>query len=269
VVISVSSVWKGLHPFHERVPTFTTDPANFLDSSASRALVIVNRMWWRALGVAAVLLCVGVAGGYAFADRNQEEPARSRVLEPVPGVSPAVPTPTVFTVLPDPTAPALGVDLPSHEETLRMSRRGAGITLAVPDGWRLTQLPNSLTWTGVPEINTTNTYTMRVRLMIGQQQAVTVAKSARLDALESAVDQGNMFDLHVTAEADDYIEANYIVDNYRRVTMEKWVGNDDGIAYADVAVTGRTVDTEGLRDLLTRTVESVAYVDQLPPREKP
>ena len=82
VVISFSSVWKGLHPFHERVPTNTTDPANFLDSSlrtVARVLSVrVERMWWRALGVAVVLLCAGVAGGYAVADRSQEEPVAQR-----------------------------------------------------------------------------------------------------------------------------------------------------------------------------------------------
>jgi hypothetical protein len=33
-----------------------------------------------------------------------------------------------------------------------------------------------------------------------------------------------------------------------------------------VAVTGRTRDTEGLRDLLARTAGSVEYLDPLPPK---
>ena len=65
-------------------------------------MVIVNGMWWRALGVAAVLLCVGVAGGYAVADRNQEDPVSSGSPVPIPAESPAVPTPPVYDVLPDP-----------------------------------------------------------------------------------------------------------------------------------------------------------------------
>jgi hypothetical protein len=35
-----------------------------------------------------------------------------------------------------------------------------------------------------------------------------------------------------------------------------------------VAVTGRSRDREGLRDLLARTTESVAYLDALPPKNK-
>ncbi len=224
-------------------------------------------MWWRALGVAAVLLCVGVAGGYAVADRTTDKPSQDTAVEPVPAVSPAVPTPPEFDVRPDPTAEALLPDLPNHEEDLRITKRGPGISIFVPDDWRSARLPDSQTWNFAPDINIKNTYMLRANLMIGQRLAVTVAKTARLAALESAEDDGNIEGLEITAETDDSFEATYIVEGYLKVTMESWVADDAGTAYADIAVTGRTVDEEGLRDLLARSVETVQYLDPLPPKE--
>ena len=223
-------------------------------------------MWWRALGVAVVLLCAGVAGGYAVADRTEDAAGSSTVLEPVPAVSPAVPTPPEFEVLPDPTAEALGPDLPNHEEELRLTRRGAGASLLVPDGWLQSRLPSSQTWTFAPAINIKNTDSLRVELMIGRRLAVGVAKTTRIAALQSAEDDGNIEGLQVTAETDDSFQATYIVSGYRKVTMERWVAGPDGLAYADIAVTGRTVDQEGAMDLLARTVESAQYLDPLPPK---
>jgi hypothetical protein len=220
-------------------------------------------MWWRVLGVAVVLLCVGVAGGYAVADRTAGRPASSDVLEPVPAVSPSVPTPPAFDVLPDPDAEPLQPDLPSHPEELRVTRRGAGASVLVPDGWRQSRLDSGQTWTFVPEINRLNTYGLRVDLMVTQRLAADVAKVARIAALESAEANGHIEGLEVTAETGESFEATYIDQGYRRVTMERWVAHDDGTAYVDVAVTGRVVDTEGLRDLLARTARSVSYLEPL------
>jgi hypothetical protein len=225
-------------------------------------------MWWRALGVAVVLLCVGVAGGYAVADRTSDEPSTSDALDPVPAVSPAMPTPPEFEILPDSKFEALQPDLPSHVEELRRTKRGAGASVRVPDGWLQTRLPDSQTWTYAPAVNIKNTYSMRVDLTIGLRQAVSVAKTARLAALQSAQDEGNIQRLEITAETEDGFEARYLFEGYLKVTMERWVAEEGGPAYADIAVTGRTVDEEGLGDLLARTVESAQYLDPLPPKEK-
>ncbi len=223
-------------------------------------------MWWRALGVAFVLLCVGVVGGYAVADRTTEEPQRSDSLEPVPAVSPSVPTPPAYTILPDPPAAALAPDLPATEEELRVTRRGAGVAIPVPDGWLSNRLPSSQTWIFAPEINVRNTYSMRADLKIGQRVAISVAKSTRIEALESAEEEGNIQALQITAETDDSFRATYITSSYLKLTMEQWVAGPDGLAAIDIAVTGRTVDEEGLGDLLARTVESARYLEPLPPK---
>jgi hypothetical protein len=224
-------------------------------------------MWWRVLGVAIVLLGVGVVGGYALADRTASEPARSTALDPVPAASPAVPTPPVYDVKPDPEAEALQPGIPSTAQELRITKRGAGVSALIPDDWIPNRLPESQTWNFSPPINTSNTYTLRIQLMIGQRLAATVAKTARIAALESAEADGHILGLDVTNETPTSFEATYITDDYLRVTMEQWVADANGTAYADVAVTGRTRDTEGLRDLLARTAGSVEYLDPLPPKQ--
>jgi hypothetical protein len=218
-------------------------------------------MWWRALGVAAVLLCLGVAGGYAVADRTAPEPAHGAGAEPVPAVSPAVPTPPTREISPDPTEPALQPDLPNHEETLRVRPRRAGVSLLVPDDWRMVRQPSSNLWTFAVPGNSLNTYGLRVTLMVGLNQSVGVAKTARLAALESAEDEGNLLDLDVTTETADGFEATYLDRGYLRLTMERWVAFGNDTAYANVAVTGRSVDEEGLRDLLLRTTDSMQEVE--------
>jgi hypothetical protein len=214
-------------------------------------------MWWRALGVGLALLAVGVIGGYAVADRTTEQPTHGTGPEPVPAVSPAVPTPPAREVLPDPLTPALVPDLPSHETTLRISRKGIGLTVQVPDGWTENRVENSNSWTYAVLGNPKNTYVLRINIMAGDHVSIPVAMKARIAAFEDAVDNGDLLDFEVTAKAEDTFEATYIDHGYLRVTMERWVSFGGTTAYAAAAVTGRTVDEEGLRDLLVRTVTSM------------
>jgi hypothetical protein len=225
---------------------------------AHLGFVRVERMWWRVLAVAVVLLCAGVAGGYAVADHTEEDPATSSVLVPMPAQSPAVPTPSELPTEPDPDNDPLESDLSTEPVVLRLAHRGAGVVAQVPEGWRHNRLPDSDTWTFTQEGNPTNTFGLRIQLVFGVRQAVSVSKTARIAALESAVAQGHMFDLHVTAQVADTIEANYIDEGgFRRYTVERWVAFDGDTAYVDVAATGRVVDQDGLRDLVSRTASTM------------
>ena len=214
-------------------------------------------MWWRVLGVAIVLLGVGALGGYAVADHNQTAPATSSTLEPVPGVSPAVPTPPAVNVFPDPDTPALEPGLPSAPVDLRLDRKAAGVTVNVPIGWTRNRVADTNMWNFVKEGNPQNTYTLRINIVRGLNVSVSVAKAGRIAALEEAETNGGLSDFEVTAQTTDTLEASYVDGGYFRLTMERWVSFDGAHAYASAAVTGRTVDEEGLRDLLTRTVGSM------------
>ena len=223
-------------------------------------------MWWRALGVAVVLLCVGVAGGYAVADRTADEPRQSAGPEPLPAEP--LPTPPDVEVLPDPDIPPLATGLPGEEKHLRLTRRGAGISVQVPVGWRENRLPNSRRWTYVGPENVSNTYYLRVEVLIGTQVAATLAKRSRIEALELSAEEGNLQSLVITGETDTGFEATYVFDGYRKVDVERWVALDSGIAYANIAVVGREADTAGLRDLVAKVTDSVGYLDAVPEGEK-
>ena len=110
-----------------------------------------------------------------------------------------------------------------------------------------------------------NTYTLRVNMVRGQNVSITAAKAGRIAALEEAEANGGLEEFHITAETPDAFEGTYIDGGYLRVTMEQWVSFDGSHAYAEAAVTGRTADQEGLRDLLTRTIDSM---EELPPKPK-
>jgi hypothetical protein len=223
-------------------------------------------MWWRALGVAVVLLCVGGAIGYEVADNTEDGPQRGASVQPLSAESPSVPTPPVYEVFPDPTAAPLVAGVETETRELRITKRGAGASVTVPTGWEMNR-QESQTWTFTPDINTKNTYTLRVTLLIGLHQAVEVARDARLAALRSAETNQALLDLEITTENTEGFEVSYIDHGYQRVSMERFLGDENGIAFADIAVTGRTVDQEGMRDLLTRVTESAALLDPLPPKE--
>jgi hypothetical protein len=230
-------------------------------------MVIVTSMWWRVLGVAIVLLGVGVVGGYAVADRTAEEPGHSGSSPtPVPAVSPSVPTPPALNIRPDPDTDALEPDLPSAPVDLRLDRRAAGVTVNVPLGWTNHRVENTNMWNFVKPGNPENTYTLRINIVRGLNVSVSVAKAGRIAALQEADANGGLSNFEVTAQTPDTIEATYIDGGYLRVTMETWVSFDGAHAYASAAVTGRSVDREGLRDLLTRAIDSMQELPPKPPK---
>ena len=53
------------------------------------------------------------------------------------------------------------------------------------------------------------------------------------------------------------------------MTMERWVSFDGSHGVGLGAVTGRSVDEEGLRDLLNRTVDSMRRVEAGAPTSRP
>jgi hypothetical protein len=222
-------------------------------------------MLWRALGVAAVLLCVGVAGGYAVADRSQDEAASSTTLEPVPGVSPAVPTPVAPSYSPDSDYPPLTTaEVPTQSVKLRVDPEGAGVRVDVPVGWPSNRPENTNLWNFVPPGDAQGTYLLRVTIVRGLNQSIAAAMAGRIAALEGAEADGNIEDFDVTTQTDDTLEASYVDDGHLRLTTERWVSFDGSTAYASVAVTGREVDQAGLGVLLARTITSLR---ELPPKQ--
>ncbi|MXG91171.1 hypothetical protein [Nocardioides flavescens] len=226
-------------------------------------------MWRRATGVAVVLLALGAAGGYVAADRTRPEPVALDLPEPVPAVSPAVPTPPAVELLPDPSSPALAPALPLEQMDFRVGRRGMGVSVGIPTGWAVyKEAEGDPAWNATVPGNPTYTFKLRVALVAGRHQSVGVAKLSRKEALRSAVDEDELADLTYLAETEDAFVATYVQDDHLRVTMERWVSFGSDTAYADISVTGRKVDEQGLADLLARVAASAEPLAALPKEEK-
>jgi hypothetical protein len=225
-------------------------------------------MLWRVLAVAVVLLGVGVVGGYAVAQRGDEGPSVGGVPSPVAAERPAAPTPPVVEVLDDPGAAPLEPGIALGERTLRTQRYA--LDLEAPVGWMQNRLTDkNSTWTFIPQPYTSNTYFLRVGIVVGDQESVPVKKEGRISALEEAVRNEDLQDLQILAQTPDTIEYSFVLGNYRRFTHEQWVsfgGDANNTAYAVAAVTGREADREGLRDLLTRVTTSMAEGEPAPPK---
>jgi len=225
-------------------------------------------MWWRALGVAVVLLCVGVAGGYAVADRDGGQSQGSGTPEPVPAVSPAVPTPVVPTYEPDPeqVAPLTTAGLEVETTPLRLDPEGPGVRLDIPVGWQSNRPTGKDFWTFTEPSDYKFTYSLRVALWNRQTLSKKAAMNSRIVALEDAEANGGIDDFDVTAQTDDTFQATYVDGGHLRFTTERFVSFGSSTeAYVSVAVTGREVDLPGLGDLLAQTVTSLRELRDKPP----
>lgn len=222
-------------------------------------------MWWRALGVAVVLLCVGVAGGYAVADRDQRSPSTSPTLEPVPAVSPSVPAVAAPSYEPDPDDPPLTSSALTLEPVnLRLNPEGGGVKVSVPVGWQSNRPADTNFWNFVDPSVSSGNYLLRVNIVRGLNVSIPVARDVRISALEDAEANEGISDFEVTDQTGDTLVAQYVDGGHLRLTTERWVSFDGGHAYASVAVTGRLVDQSGLSDLLGRVVTSMR---ELAPKE--
>jgi hypothetical protein len=230
---------------------------------------MVGRMWWRVLGVAVVLLCAGVAGGYAVADRTEDEPRSTSTLEPVPAVSPSVPVVPEPSYSADPDDPPLSTAAFETETArLRVDPDGPGVKLDVPAGWlsqRVVTANGETTnqWNFVDPEHQKSTYLLRVNIVSSLNVSVKAAMEGRIAALEDAQATGGLSDFTVTDKTADTFEATYVAGDRLRFTTERWVSFNGSTAYASVAVTGREVDQPGMGLLLGRTISSLR---ELPPK---
>lgn len=216
-------------------------------------------MVWRVLGVAVVLLGVGVVGGYAVASRASDQPVVAGDPVPVAAVSPDVPTPPAVTMEPDPTVAPIEPGLSLVPQTVRAGRtNGFALDVGVPDGWVRNPQPGGGTWNYVPPDAYTYGYKLRVGIVAGQHAATSVLLAGRLAGYQSAIDNDTLSQFQLLDQDADGFEATYIDHGHLRFTAERWVTLGDDTAYAVAAVTGRTVDRDGLTDLLDAVTASMA-----------
>jgi hypothetical protein len=211
----------------------------------------------RTVAAGVVLALVGVAGGFAVGNILQDDSAAIALTTPVPADSPSYPV-NEYDVLPDPGIAPLDSTLPSHDATFQVGPYR--LQAVVPDGWRRVPLGDS-TWNFAPPDNPLNSYVLRIQIVAGDRQSLSVAKGSRILGLQSAVTERNLAQLSIESETDDGFVASYLElieqgsnSGHRRVTMQRWLVFPDATtaAYATVAVTGRESDRVGMADLLER-----------------
>lgn len=209
-------------------------------------------MWWRSVGVVVLLAAVGfaVGGGIGYAQRPEVQTIDAAL--PMPAESPSFPSDPEVRVLPDPTEPALEPDLPLHYE--RVGRAPYTLRLPVPDGWARTT-SNLGEWKWYVAGQSLNTYFMRVKYIGNQHMSIGGALAQRINALDLA-ESTLEFDLE--SDTHDTFVATYVSDNYRRLTMERFISLDGSdSAFATIVVTGREIDRRGMADLLERVTDGV------------
>ncbi len=222
----------------------------------------------RVIGLFLVLLLLGLGAGYAVADATSDEPGRVAGPEPLPAVSPAVPTASATVVEPDPDVPALATNLPVVRELLQNGKRQPGVRVDRPESWQLGEHgPGDTEWNWADRSLPVNTYKLRIELLKGSNVSVAGAKGARLAELRSAFEDGNFRSFTVESDVANTFVVSYIDGNgYLRVEMDRFVVLDSTEdAYAVVAVTGRDRDRRGLEDLVIRTAQSMVAVEPRTP----
>ena len=94
--------------------------------------------------------------------------------------------------------------------------------------------------------------------MVSQHETIKATQAARIAALDGATQR-----FRVERQTDDAMIATYVYDDYRRLTIHRWITFDDpdpgggnGSTYAEIAATGRVRDRLGLADLVDRAAEA-------------
>lgn len=229
-----------------------------MESSIAEGDDYGGRMWVRWAGVTLALAALALGAGYAVGRLTAGQPAAAGTAEPVTARSPAYPV-NQYDIEPDPEIAPLAADLPLHPA--RFVVGDARLTADVPDGWERAPVhPGNDSWIFTEPGNPSNTYVLRIGVVVGDRDSLFAAREHRITQFEDADRNGDLPHFRVEERRDDGFTATYLDNGYLRVTMQRWLavpGTDQ--AFATVAVTGRDRDRTGLADLLERVVASATY----------
>ena len=207
-------------------------------------------MTWRGPIVLALLLALGVGGGYVTSWALGGHPQAVGPAQPVTAASPSYPVDPVPELFPDP-------DFAPLEPGLELVRREVGrgdfrLSLDVPAGWSFS--PNSLNeWQWRPADFQTFGYYLRVEQVLSNRRSIAWTLDRRIDELyedEAAV--------KVISQTADSLHYSYVTSNHLRHGFLTWLdltGSDN--AQVEVAVSGRKADVDGMADLISRVADSM------------
>ena len=204
-------------------------------------------MSWRGLVALVALLAAGIVGGFATAELLQTPPVTTGAPQPVTAESPSFPSNPRQRLEPDPPQPPLQPNLPMRDVSLGSG--GDRIVFKAPRGWsRLGQLSNEVKYK-LPN-NPNYTYVMRVEQVTSDHEQIPFMVEDRIADLRRDETQ-----VKVLYRTYDQLEVSYVHENYRRFALYTWKDvRQSGQAEVEIAVTGRSVDDLGMRDLMARVV---------------
>jgi hypothetical protein len=200
--------------------------------------------------VLALLLALGVGGGFGASWSLGERAHGEGAAAPVSAASPSLPVDPVPELLPDPDFAPLepGIELVRQ----RVGIGDFGLSLLRPVGWRFS--PNSLTeWQWRPPDFQSFGYYMRVEQVISNRRSIDWTLDRRIDELvedEAAV--------KIRSRTPDSLHYTYVTSNHLRHGFLTWLdltGSDN--AQVEIAVTGRTADVSGMSELISRVADSM------------
>jgi hypothetical protein len=209
-------------------------------------------MSWRGLVAVVALLAAGIVGGFAAAAFLQSSPATTGAPEPVAATSPGFPVDPPTEIKADPPQEALAPDLPMRE--VSVGTDNFEFVFPAPRGWsRLETSSNEVKYKRAG--NPSNTYVLRVEQVISQHEQIPDMVESRVEDLRRDEEQVH---IPLGARTYDSLEVSYVHDGYRRYALYTWLDvTRSGQAEAEIAVTGRKRDVEGMRDLITKVIRGI------------
>ena len=205
----------------------------------------------RGAAVLALLLALGLVGGFGASWALGELPRGDGTPAPVVAASPSLPVDPVPDILPDPAYPPLepGTRLVPGE----VGSGGFRMTLPVPQGWTFSE--NSLNeWQWRPPDQPSFGQVMRVEQVLSNRRSISWTLDRRIEELDE--DEQNVTILERT---DRSLHFTFVTSNHLRHGFLTWLdvtGSDD--AQVEIAVTGRARDADGMADLIRRVAAGVS-----------
>ena len=193
----------------------------------------------------ALLLALGVGGGYVTSWALGGHPQAVGPAQPVTAASPSYPVDPVPELVPDPDFDPLepGLELVRQE----VGRGDFRLSLDVPAGWSFS--PNSLNeWQWRPADFKTFGYYLRVEQVLSNRRSIQWTLDNRIGELNE--DEENV---DIISQDDGLLHFTFVTSNHLRHGYLTWLdltGSDN--AQVEIAVTGREVDDAGMADLIAR-----------------